>query len=100
MKKKKELLYTIILLLFTFGNVFIEGTTSKEKISLNILNPATAEDPFLALTEEELQREWSSETEDSLLSKITNLQHTFEDYVYIDVKLVGFEGSTIKEVLL
>ncbi len=65
----------------------------KERISKLILSEQNANDPFHTITEEELQKEWSLETEDTLLSKIEKLQHTFQEFVYVEVKLVGFDNE-------
>jgi hypothetical protein len=84
-------LYALWIFLLWFCDA--EHISSKDKISFQILSGKLKDDPFALLSEEELQREWSTETEDSLLSKISKLDHIFEEFIQVDVKLVGFNVS-------
>lgn len=60
---------------------------SKERIG-NVILRGNADDPFDSLSEEELQKEWSIESDESALERVEKLEHNFVEYVYVDVKLI------------
>lgn len=89
-----SLLFFCIFLSIIHPSFTDDLTSSKERISYHILNKQE-QDPFNLLSEEDLQKEWSFETDGTLLSKIDKLTHTFEEFLQVNVYLVGFEDSNV-----
>lgn len=83
----------VIVCFIVLESLAVEWESSKEKINFHILNSETSSDPFNLLSEEDLLKEWSFEEKDGLLEKIELLKHSFEEQIYIDVKLIGLNGA-------
>lgn len=93
------ILAAILVVCFTeIQAAVVEWESSKDKINYHILKANISSDPFNQLSEEELLKEWSFEEKDGLLEKIEILKHSFEEQIYIDVKLIGLTsiGSDVE----
>lgn len=101
-------LYLIILNFFGFllGNEAetTNDVSSKSQIAYHILKPSKEDqDPFTLLTESDLQAHWSNvgegDQKEPLVKKLEKIEHDFEEKIYLQVTLVGFENEkTLKLV--